>query len=193
MTLPTASDCGALVHTDFRKWDDTSHWQSYGTLLGVDQHGCWVGYPQGTHFERPGAAFDLECDSVSLFPAGGNTPAFNAPTGRAEQVVVYVDITTPPVWSRTEDGGWRVTMIDLDLDIVQRANGFLFVDDEDEFLDHQRAFGYPDDVVRGAEAEARVVFEALREHRGPFGDAGALWLRRLADTDVSATGRPRGA
>ena len=180
MTTPTAADRpGTPVHVDYRKWDGTPHWQSHGTFLGVDEHGCWVGFPQGTHFERPGAAFDIGRDSVSLFPDAGYTPAFNRPTDRSEQVVVYVDITTPPVWSRTADGGRLVTMIDLDLDVVQRANGFIYVDDEDEFAEHGRQFGYPTDVVQRAEREARVIFEALREGRAPVADTGWNWMRKL--------------
>lgn len=192
MTSPTASDAaGTPVHVDYRKWDGTPHWQSDGVLLGVDEHGCWVGFPQGTHFERPGAAFDIEGDSVSLFPKSGYTPAFNQPTGRPEQVLVYVDTTTPPEWSRTDDGGWRVTMIDLDLDVVQRATGFIYVDDEDEFAEHQRKFGYPDAVIHQAEQDTRGVFEALRDQRAPFDDTGWQWLRRL--TEPAAVSRPRGA
>ena len=78
MTYPDQSArCGAPVHADYRKFDGTPHWQADGILLGVDEHGVWVGFPEGTHFERPGAAFDLDCDSVSLFPDAGFTPAFN--------------------------------------------------------------------------------------------------------------------
>lgn len=182
MTTPTAADrSGTPVHVDYRKWNGSPHWQSDGTLLGVDEHGCWVGFPQSTHFERPGAAFDLDRDSVSLFPAAGYTPAFNRPTERPEQVLVYVDITTPPVWSRTDDGGWLVTMIDLDLDVVQRANGFIYVDDEDEFEEHQRQFGYPEDVIRQAEHDTRAVFEALHDGQAPFDDTGWQWMRQLAE------------
>jgi uncharacterized protein len=181
MTTPTASDpSGTPVHVDYRKWDGTPHWQSDGLLLGVDEHGRWVGFPEGTHFERPGAAFDLDCDSVSLFPDTGYTPAFNQATGSAEQVLVYVDTTTPPVWTRTDDGGWHVTMIDLDLDVVQRANGFLYVDDEDEFAEHQEQFGYPDDVIRQAEADTRAVFESVRDGRAPFDGTGRRWMQKLA-------------
>lgn len=187
MTSPTHSDpVGAPVHTDYRKWDGSPHWQSHGTLLAVDDHGVWVAYPQGTHFERPGAAFDIGQDSVSLFPAAGFTPAFNAPTGRPEQVAVYVDITTPPVWHRTDDGGWHVTMIDLDLDVVQRANGFIYVDDEDEFIDHQRKFGYPSDTVQSAQHDARDVFAAVRDGRGPFDGTGWRWLETMRRPDPTA-------
>lgn len=191
MTAPTASDpAGSRVHADYRKWDGSPHWQSHGTLLGVDEHGVWVAFPRGTHFERPGAAFDLERDSVSLFPNAGFTPAFNASSGRPEQVAVYVDITTAPTWNRTDDGGWRVTMIDLDLDVVQRASGFIYVDDEDEFLEHQRRFGYPPEVVRNAEADARAVFEDVRDGRGAFDGTGWRWMQGLSGV---RTDRPCGA
>ena len=175
---------GTIVHADYRKWDGSPHWQSVGYLLGVDGHGSWVAYPQGTHFERPGAAFDLECDSVSLFPDAGFTPAFNAATG-ADQVQVYVDTTTRPTWSRAGDQ-LRVTMVALDLDVIQRKNGFSYVDDEDEFLVHQRKFGYPADVIAQAEADTRNVFAALRDRRGPFDGSGWRWLGLLREhTDLS--------
>lgn len=188
MPAPTsADDLGAIVHADYRKWDGSPHWQSYGTLLGVDEHGVWVGFPAGTHFERPGAAFDIGVDSVSLFPDAGYTPAFNkrasSPVESVNEfdgVQVYVDTTTTPVWSRTPDG-WRVTMIDLDLDVVQRVSGVLFVDDEDEFTDHQSKFGYPAEVVARAEADTRAVFEAIRDGRAPFDGTGWQWLDRLCE------------
>ena len=157
--------------------------------MGADEHGCWVGFPEATHFERPGAAFDLDCDSVSLFPDTGHTPAFNQATGRAEQVLVYVDITTPPVWSRTDGGSWHVTMIDLDLDVVQRANGFLYVDDEDEFAEHQRQFGYPDDVIRRAQADTRAVFDGLRDGLAPFDGTGRRWMQQLTEVDAADPAR----
>ncbi|MBB2890878.1 DUF402 domain-containing protein [Flexivirga oryzae] len=180
MTHPDSSAApGTPVHADYRKFDGTPHWQADGLLLGVDEHGVWVGFPTGTHFERPGAAFDMECDSVSLFPDAGFTPAFND-VSDPERVQVYVDTTTPPSWSRTEHG-WRVTMIDLDLDVVRRRNGFIYVDDEDEFLDHQKEFGYPPDLVEGAESTTRAVFTALRDARAPFDDSGWRWLAALRD------------
>jgi len=178
MTRPDQSDDrGAPVHADYRKFDGTEHWQADGILLGVDEQGVWVGFPKGTHFERPGAAFDMDCDSVSLFPDAGFTPAFND-VSDPERVQVYVDTTTHPRWSRTT-AGWRVTMIDLDLDVVRRRNGFTYVDDEDEFVAHQRHFGYPPDVVAEAECATRAVFAALREARAPFDDRAWRWLREL--------------
>ncbi|WP_265447483.1 DUF402 domain-containing protein [Flexivirga meconopsidis] len=168
---------GTPVHVDYRKWDGSPHWQSEGLVAGVDEYGVWVAVPAGTHFERPGAAFDIGCDSVSLFPDAGWTPAFNDQFA-AERIAVYVDITTVPSW--TYDGGrWRVTMIDLDLDVIQRVDGFTFVDDEDEFAEHQKQFGYPVEVVVRAEQDTRAVFRAVRDRTGPFDGTGWEWLRRF--------------
>lgn len=189
MTSPTAADCGSSVHVDYRKWDDSPHWQCNGTLLGIDEHGVWVGFPAGTHFERPGAAFDMDCDSVSLFPDAGFTPAFNGQSGSG-RVRLYVDATTRPEWSRTPDG-WRVTMIDLDLDVVQRVDGSLFVDDEDEFAEHQRRFGYPEEVIAQAETNTRAVFEAIRDGRPPFDDTGWKWLEDFRTTAQPTAPRRR--
>ncbi|NNG40344.1 YgaC family protein [Flexivirga sp. ID2601S] len=171
------SEPGTPVHVDYRKWDGSPHWQSDGVVAGVDEHGVWVAVPAGTHFERPGAAFDINCDSISLFPDAGWTPAFND-QAEAQRIAVYVDITTTPTWSYDESG-WRVTMIDLDLDVIQRVDGFTFVDDEDEFAEHRRQFGYPDDVVARAEQDTRQVFRAVRDRSGAFDGTGWDWLRRF--------------
>ena len=93
---------------------------------------------------------------------------------------MYVDTTTRPTWSRI-DTGWQVTMIDLDLDVVQRRNGFTYVDDEDEFLEHQKEFGYPPEVVAAAESDTRAVFAALRDAQAPFDGSGRQWLAALRE------------
>ena len=52
-------------------------------------------------------------------------------------------MTTP-----VEFGEDVFTMIDLDLDVVRkRPTARIYVDDEDEFAEHQVKYGYPPDVI----------------------------------------------
>lgn len=168
---------GDTVLVDFRKWGGGTHWQSRGVVLGGDQFGTWVGQPVGTHLERPGAAFDTRRAVVMLFPDAGFTPSFHD-TSEPARVATYVDITTVPAWSRESGGAWRVTMIDLDLDVIQRVDGYTFVDDEDEFAQHQVELGYPSETIAAADREARAVFDAVLRRSGPFGPVSKDWLQQ---------------
>ncbi|RYI98750.1 MAG: DUF402 domain-containing protein, partial [Actinomycetales bacterium] len=89
---------------------------------------------------------------------------------------VYVDMTTPCVWADDES---TVTCVDLDLDVVQGVDGEIWIDDEDEFAEHQVALGYPPEVVRGAEASCAEVFSALTAKAGAFDGVAMAWLARL--------------
>ena len=56
----------------------------------------------------------------------------------------------------------------------------MFVDDEDEFAEHQERYGYPADVVSRAEQAAAWLTEAVRAGDGPFGGAAAAYLDAVA-------------
>ncbi|WP_241563811.1 DUF402 domain-containing protein [Nonomuraea polychroma] len=84
---------------------------------------------------------------------------------------IYVDVTTVPEWS---DG--EVTMLDLDLDVIRTPDGRLFVDDEDEFAEHQMLLGYPPELITQAEGSARWLLDAVGERKEPFGGVHLEWL-----------------
>ncbi|QAY72292.1 DUF402 domain-containing protein [Agromyces protaetiae] len=172
---------GALVRVRYRKWDGTRHWHYDGVRLGRDEHGEWVGFPAGTHYDRPGWQFDSEWETVSLFPDAGWTPAFNL--GHPRGTRVYVDLTTTPEWT-ADATGTTVSMIDLDLDVIERGDGSVYLDDEDEFAEHRAKFGYPDVVVERTEAHAAALLRAVERREPPFDEATpARWfavLRALA-------------
>lgn len=169
---------GADVHVDFRKWDGQVHWQNDAVHLGSDQHGDWIGIREGTHFERPGAAFDIESDSVMLFADDWYVASFNDVTTPG-LIEVYVDLTTVPKVD-TVDGTVTFRMIDLDLDVVQRVGERAYLDDEDEFAEHREQFGYPRTVVDACERTAAELLVAVREQRGPFAPPVAQgWFDRL--------------
>ncbi|AKU18863.1 hypothetical protein VV02_12175 [Luteipulveratus mongoliensis] len=169
---------GTSVHVDTRKWDGGEHWQFDASYVGTDEYGVWLGIPVGCHFERPGAQFDADVLQVLLMPDDGYTPTFHArvedPDARP-QVLVYVDICTRPEWRRTPDGV-EVTLVDMDLDVIRRTNGEVFVDDEDEFAEHQVRYGYPADVIAQSEADCARVLKMVQTRAEPFGEVCGRWL-----------------
>lgn len=166
----TAPPRGAAIRIVMTKWGDRPHWVIPGRMLGSDEHGDWLAFPAGTRMSRPGRRFDSPNHQVGLVPvAGAWLATFHAPGG---DVDTYVDMTTVPVWD-----GDAVRAIDLDLDVIRRLDGHVVLDDEDEFDDHRRRFGYPDDVVALATRTSAEVAAAMRERRAPFDGAAHLaWL-----------------
>lgn len=165
------------VYVDERKWPDRMHWQFAATRLGEDEHGVWLWAPQGAVAQRGlENPIELAHGFVMLVP-------------RAEWWLVefyedhpvreiYTNIGTPPVWD-----GDRFTHIDLDLDVVRNVDGSVEVLDEDEFLDHQVRYRYPEDLIASARTAACRVAQLLHLGTEPFGSAAARWLE-MAGVDI---------
>jgi predicted RNA-binding protein associated with RNAse of E/G family len=166
------------VTIEMTKWVDRPHWRIPGFWLGRDAHGDWLGFPTGTFMSRPGAEVTTSNDQVGLVPAdGGWLATFHGPGG---VVWTYVDMTTVPHWD-----GATVRAVDLDLDVVERLDHTVFVDDEDEFEEHRLEYGYPDDVVSLATSTRDDVLAAVRERRTPFDGTSAPWLEQVAGLSPS--------
>ncbi len=139
------SSTGARVLVAFTKWGGGKHWESELRLLGTDQCGTWVGAFKGRRLTRPGHDMVIPYATVMVVPpAAGYIASFNEWIDGPElaSCSTYVDITTVAQWSDA-----RVTMVDLDLDVVQRWSGRVEVDDEAEFAEHQVSLGYPSEIV----------------------------------------------
>ena len=155
------------------KWGNRPHWQMEAILLGSDEHGDWLGFRRGTTMSRPGREFVSVNDQVGLVPyRSGWMATFH---GAGGEVRTYVDITTVPAWD-----GNVVRAVDLDLDVVERIDGSVHVDDEDEFADHRVRFGYPQRVVELATANRDLVVDALTSRAAPFDGTCERWLAVLA-------------
>jgi hypothetical protein len=172
------------------KWGDRPHWHFEGIHLGSDEHGDWLGFPAGTHNQRPGLELVSEVDCVTLVPPGGwHLPTFHAPGIWCD---LYVDIATPGEWD-----GTLLRAVDLDLDVIRMSAqeptstrsapqnlsagpGEVFIDDEDEFAEHQVAFGYPDDVIRTARASCDEVLAAVLAGTAPYDGTARRWLAELS-------------
>ncbi len=194
-------EAGDPVHCRMTKWGDRPHWEFDGVVLGADDHGTWLGIPAGTHHSRPGLAFDSDVDSVTLVaPDAWTLPTFHAPGIWCD---LYVDVATPATWRTSSSGtapsGPELTAVDLDLDVIRVTERFdssehpyltargisltpgdAFIDDEDEFTEHQLAYGYPADVVARVRRAADETLAAVRSGTGPYDGSHQRWLDALA-------------
>lgn len=154
----------------FTKYDGTLHWHHPSRRLGEDEYGVWMGAVAGTVGRKgDGPPVVWEQAFVMLFPRDeGWVALFNDMPHNCE---VYVDVTTVPVWD-----GDTVTMADLDLDVIRPVEGEVYLDDVDEFEEHQRVMKYPEELIAQAEETARLLMTAVKERQGPFGGAHEPWL-----------------
>jgi hypothetical protein len=168
---------GDAVRLEMTKWGDTPHWQMDAVYLGHDDAGDWIGFPRGTRMSRPGMTITTENDQVGLVPAAGTAvgqawlATFHGPGGI---VWTYVDMTTVPVWD-----DHTIHAVDLDLDVIERLDRSVFVDDEDEFEEHRVSLGYPDEIVALATATSDLVRSAVGARLPPFDGRSAPWLELL--------------
>jgi hypothetical protein len=173
-------ELGEPVRIEMEKWGGRPHWQFEAQYLGTDEHGDWIAIPAETPMSRPGYALVSRNDQVGLVPPRdlpdeerGWLATFHGEP--RDWVAVYVDITTPPVWD-----GATVRTVDLDLDVIRRVEGEVFVDDEDEFAEHQVAFGYPARIVAAAQRSCELVRDAVVRGLPPYDGSHERWLATLA-------------
>jgi hypothetical protein len=88
---------------------------------------------------------------------------------------IYIDMCTPPVWQDS-----TVTCIDLDLDVVKKFDGSVYIDDVDEFEHHQIEYGYPPEIISMTEDSAERVFLAVKENQAPYDTTPERWFEVLS-------------
>lgn len=162
------------VTVRYFKHPRTPHWRHPTIRLGEDVHGVWLGAPAGTHVQRGDEPpVELAHAWVQLIPRDAWWVAiFN---GADHRIPIYVDITTVPTWV----GPDRVEMVDLDLDVVARNDGSVYLDDEDEFEEHRVALGYSQRMIDAARGTAARILIAVEAGRPPFDDTALAWIERL--------------
>lgn len=162
------------IRVVYTKYDGSTHWHHAALRLGEDEHGVWAGCPAGSPLRRGHEAPVIFPDPfVMVFPRDAWwTGSFNAAPNKTE---IYCDVTTVPRWPDAT----TVTMVDLDLDVIRRRGGRIFLDDEDEFAEHQARYGYPADVVDHARASADRLMRAVADRAEPFADGYRPWLALL--------------
>lgn len=148
----------------YRKYDESLHWHYTMRRLGEDEHGVWLGSPPGSSGRR-GSEPPVRYDHgfVMLIPTGTWwTAIFN--DDAHPRTEIYCDIGTVPEW---RDG--EVTMVDLDLDVVRGRDGRVEIVDQDEFAEHRVRYGYPPEIIDGAERAAGWLRDRLEGAADPFG------------------------
>ena len=165
------------IRLQYGKFNGDEHWAFDVEILGSDEHGLWLGGRKGSVGSRPGKSVKATSNYVTLIPAneGWWVATFNAtPQGSNADISVYVDITTPT----TVNEGEAFTL-DLDLDVVQRADGRVEIVDEDEFADHQVEMSYPPRVITAAREAADSVKQMMGTGAAPFDGSHRAWLERI--------------
>jgi len=159
----------------YTKWDGSLHWHFAMQPLGKDEHGVWLGAPDGTPVQRgsepaiTSPAFALLIPRREWWTAVWNAPAPDS----LFHYEVYVDVSTPARWEPP-----RVTMVDLDLDVVCTRAGECSIRDEDEFIGHTATFGYPPDIVASARRSADLLLSRVSGREEPFDRVGLEYLQR---------------
>jgi uncharacterized protein len=159
------------IHVDERKWPDRLHWQYDAVRLGDDEHGVWLHVPENTVARRGHEPpRQLETGFVGLAPSEDWWIVefyWDHPWHE-----IYVNIGTPPEW----DNG-RLRQIDLDLDVVRKADGSVEVLDEGEFAEHQVEYRYPSHLVASARTATERAVLMLQGRHEPFDAAARRWIR----------------
>jgi len=167
-----------LVDIVLRKYDGRLHRWVTARRLGEDDHGVWLGTPAGTKVRFNYGTRRINTtrlDAVRLIPRDRWWIAmFTAEPGARE---IYCDICLPPTWTTMAE----VTVVDLDLDLARfRPDHRVILEDEDEFAENARTYGYPAGLIAQATAAAADVHDALTGRTEPFGAAARPWLDLLA-------------
>jgi protein associated with RNAse G/E len=159
------------VQVIYRKYDGSPHRAFPSTRLGEDEHGAWLGVPDGTVATVGTESVVRETSYVLLVPRDAwFTALFNPPPRPTE---VYCDIVTPARWSTPNE----VALVDVDLDVRRRRESrAVELLDEDEFAVHAARYGYPEELTARARATAAWLVRALADGSEPFASAYRPWL-----------------
>lgn len=181
--MPSSLRPGDPITVAWSKFDGTPHWTSQGgpVYLGEDNFGHWYGQPPGAHYVKPTSSFLADGWQVGCWPHDRHyTATFYEPVPRLV-LRLYVDVTTRP-----QVVGDRFEAVDLDLDVCQRFDGSVYLDDEDEWIEHQRVFGYPADLIAAGEAEAALLLQEVAEGANRFAEPLAQHWRDVLRSHVPA-------
>lgn len=123
------------------------------------------------HFTR-GLTIAVQNRSLEFYWPGRpyNVAADLAPDGTITRY--YCNVTLPPVME-----GDRISVVDLDLDLLVEADLRCTVLDRDEFEANTRRFAYPPQVAAGAEAALAELIDLVESRSFPFDGGAEQWLK----------------
>lgn len=166
---PLDPDRGRPIRVVSTKYDGSLHYE-YDALL-LDEVGPLfrVYARQGTLVRGYRGEGGMQQGMVCLFFSDRWYNLYHnlGPVGR-RGFLTYANVGTPAVLD-----GDVLRWVDLDVDIVT-GEGFVSVDDEDEFADHAVTMAYPEDLVRRVEATRDLLLPVARSGLFPFDRASHL-------------------
>jgi len=149
------------------KYDSSPHWVVPGFYLGQDKYGHWLHQPAGALVARPGTAHLAASNALCLIPHSGQWIA-TLYADALEDFDVYIDLSSNIGWRRMKRGAWEVNSIDMDLDVIRSRSQGVFLDDEDEFAEHEIGMNYPASLVRSIGREAGLLLGTVINNDAPF-------------------------
>lgn len=174
------------IRIEMSKFPGHRHYHFDGFFLGADEAGLWVAVPQGTYFDRPGHQFETGFPQVILVPDGRPWIAHYfglSAAGAPPRHAIYVDMTTLPFWNSDRT---VLEATDLDLDVVLQNDGYLRIDDIDEFFVNKAEKSYPPEVAAMAAETCVEIYGALRQRSGAFDERFQEWLAQIGATSPLA-------
>lgn len=145
------------------KYDGTAHWIQPFQVVSDDGNLLVASYRARTPIYTSRGEFRSPYDSLVYFWRDRWFNVFRLSRPGCGLALWYCNVTTPPTYD-----GQQIGYVDLDLDVTVRSNGGIELLDQDEFDEHQKMYGYPQDIIEHAEDAAREVI-ALAEGNGfPF-------------------------
>jgi len=155
---------GRRLHVCSTKYDGSPHWEfdswfvaESGPLIVTQEfsgqtYQTWKGphiepYDVRNHFWTNRWFNVMRCDH----PRGGGLDLW------------YCNVATPAQYD-----GENVRYVDLDLDVVVRADGATEVLDEDEFVTNSRSMAYPPEVIDQARSAVDEILSLARKRAFPF-------------------------
>ncbi len=177
-TSPDGIEAGDLVVARNRKFNGAAHWVVPGRYLGEDQHGWWIFQGSSEFISRPGAALYTASDAVLLVPRSGDYVATFFDEQHPDGTEIYVDLAVDPGWNPIQSHVFEFHLIDMDLDVVRSRERGVYIDDEDEFADHQVAMRYPLEVIAQIRSECDRIFTAVAAGQAPFDGTDTQWFKK---------------
>lgn len=145
------------------KYDGTAHWIQPFSVVADDGVLLTAQYRARTPIYTSRGEFRSPYDSRVYFWRDRWYNVFRLSRPGCPLSLWYCNVTTPPTFD-----GCQIGYVDLDLDVSVRPNGCIKLLDEDEFAEHQKKYGYPEEVIRKAEAAAIEVAAMARCRIFPF-------------------------